>query len=138
MKTVKIGIVLACIAGVFFFLRGGESDEAIPDTPESALSWMCKTCQHTFYLTAKQFADAEAAVSRKQDRSHGPLNCPKCKKEDAWRANKCQIHSKWYFVLDVPGGTGVCPDCAAAPKQVAPDEEVAPPETNKKPRPPVS
>src|SRR5436853_1643151 len=98
-----------CLAAYFSFFRGA-SEAEIPDTPDSATGWMCKSCKYEFSLTARQFEQEERRVTRKKDRGHGPLICPQCKKEDAWRANKCPLHGRMFFIADVPGSDGICPE----------------------------
>ena len=99
-----------------------EGDDEIPDTPESATTWMCRACKHDFSLTARAFDIEERRVSRKRDRGFGPLTCPKCQKIDAWRANRCPIHHRMFFVADVPGSDGLCPDCKAKRKAPSPQK----------------
>src|SRR5215475_11998410 len=108
MKGVKIGVIVVCLglAG-YLFARGRHNTDEIPDTPESATTWMCRACNHDYSLTAKQFDIEERRVTRKQDRGIGPLICPQCGKEEAWRANRCPTHNRMFFIMGVPGSTGL-------------------------------
>lgn len=130
MKGLKIGVACVCLAlaGYFFFSRNKVDADEIPNTAESATPWMCKneSCKNLFNLTARQYQE-ESKKAGGGDRPFGPLTCPKCGAVDSWRVASCPIHHIHFFVADVPGSRGVCPQCSPEPTEEQAAEEAAKP-----------
>jgi hypothetical protein len=112
MKPLKIAFAMICLAGAAYIaLSGREEDpvEHLPDSPELATHWLCAACHKGLELTPKQVhIEMEKAACTG---GFGPLTCPKCQARELWRAAKCQMHDRLYMVADVPGASGVCPEC---------------------------
>ena len=119
MKNLKIAIIVLALgfAGLMFFLNTKKVD-AIPDTPESTSLWMCKACQKTVEWTSKQEYENSGSAAP-------PLFCPSCKVRELYRAQKCENCGTVFFGADLPGSSGVCPNCNrdVKPLPLPPEEE---------------
>ena len=115
MKSVKIGIIVACLAAAvaITFLFGGE--EAIPEAMEGTTHWKCTACDHEFELK-----DSQLFKEQERANSPSPLYCPKCSELKAYQPMACYTCNTLFFGPEVPGASGQCPKCR--PDAVPPAE----------------
>lgn len=104
-----IAVVLICAVGLAFAFQAGKADSPAGGD-KTQTQWLCKACDHSFLLTARQVAKRADSDPRRW----APLDCPQCGKKQAYLAMICPKCQTVYFGRDVEGATGQCPRCAPA------------------------
>ncbi|MBX3396888.1 MAG: hypothetical protein KF841_16155 [Phycisphaerae bacterium] len=134
MTQLKIALAAVCLVSalLIFWYRSGAGD-TVPDSSESATTWMCRDCGKTAELTAAEAVAAEQAV----DGAAPPYICPACSKRELYRTAQCIQCQSYYFSSDVPGSQGRCLHCfpeLPTGKQPRANDEAA--ESEEEPAPP--
>jgi hypothetical protein len=124
---VKIAVAVAALGGALFFALRGSSENKQLDTPESAVTYICREDNHTFKLTPAQWdkllkqgevrpvskPTAEGSTARRQRGGAGsPLRavkCPKCGKYSCVLALDCP-GGKQVPSVTADGQLGQCPN----------------------------
>jgi hypothetical protein len=112
--------VLASLAVYRFVSATGSESARMPDTPESAQTYVCRECGHVFTLTPQARAELMARggqVVREEMTAvrRALLPCPSCGAVQAVLARTCPICQSPYASTDRQGREHTkCPKCEAA------------------------
>lgn len=117
-KRRTIGLILALVALVIVAVAVAwkNREEKQPDTPESAMPYICTECQHVFDLTPagyEKFAK-EGGIKAPENRESGGIvlfRCPSCGKFAAVPAVECPNDGTKVARRLPNGKPGHCPKC---------------------------
>jgi len=123
MKNVLLLVLLVGLTGLagYFFVRG-DPERKIPDTAESATTWICTECKKTISLTARQVETLLNSPDKvRRGEQYDPklivFWCDDCKKFSVVRAWFCEDHKVWSWYKDPDGRPGGCPECEKLMRQ---------------------
>lgn len=111
------GLAVAVVLGVVaVFAWRGDPEAAQPDTPESAVPYICLKCGHVFDLTPAGYEELTydggiKAPSNRQSASPALLRCPECKELASVGAYACPNDGTMIPGRQADGTPGRCPKC---------------------------
>ena len=115
-RTIGLIAAMAALVIVAVAVTWKNREEKQPDTPESAMPYICTECKHTFDLTPAGYEKLshEGGIKAPGDRDGQGMvlfRCPSCGKFAAVSAIACP-HDGTLFAKRLPDGKpGRCPKC---------------------------
>jgi len=93
-RTVILIVALVALAATAVVSAWRNRDERQPDTPESAISYICLECKHVFKMTPADYEriSKDGGVKAPADAQTGGMvqfRCPSCKKLASVQAVAC-------------------------------------------------
>lgn len=120
---IKLGIAAVALAGAGFFAFRENPDGRQPDSPDSAVAYVCRACGHGMMLTPADFdqmlkAGAMGSMESGdgERRSRAALRCPQCQKMAVVRGERCPNDGEIFFPRDRNGDPAKCPKCGWRPE----------------------
>lgn len=113
--TIAVVALLAAGAYTTYTLVGSDRVEQ-PDTAESASTFVCLECHHTFQLTPAAYVKLNRSGDIQVTNGDGPrgrrwVRCPQCRKFAAVLADRCPQDGTAVPRYGKDGKTGRCPRC---------------------------
>ncbi|NLE61626.1 MAG: hypothetical protein GX616_25005 [Planctomycetes bacterium] len=115
-RTIGLIAAMAALVIVAVAVTWKNREEKQPDTPESAMPYICTECKHTFDLTPAGYErlSNDGGVKAPADRDGRGMvlfRCPSCGKFAAVSAIACPKDSTLFAKRLPDGKPGRCPKC---------------------------